>query len=212
MWHIRHQNGSTRFVQFGISTDIPVPGDYNGDGTTDIAVWRPSNGLWLLENVQGLPGGTQGDFNGNGTLDTQIQLGLSIDIPAQANYQGSPGDNKTKPAVWRSCSPPCSVPPLSQLIVERATIPGAAQADFNGNGTIDSLMQWGLAVDLPAAGDYDYGYADVAIWRPQGGYWLVEDATIFGAAQGDYNSNGRTDSQMQFGNSDDINIAGRQGP
>jgi hypothetical protein len=27
---------------------VPIPGDYNADGKTDIAVWRPEGGVWYL--------------------------------------------------------------------------------------------------------------------------------------------------------------------
>ena len=54
------------------STDIPVPGDYNGDGTTDLAVFRPGSGS------------TQGYWYINGITNTQ--WGISTDIPLSLPY------------------------------------------------------------------------------------------------------------------------------
>ena len=35
-------------VVWGAPTDVPISGDFDGDGKTDIAIWRPSTGTWWI--------------------------------------------------------------------------------------------------------------------------------------------------------------------
>jgi hypothetical protein len=79
----------TGFARFGAPTDKIVPGDYDGDGITDVAVFRPSDGTWYYR--------TSNLFN-----SVAFQFGQNGDIPQPADYDG---DRKTDFAVWRPGAP-----------------------------------------------------------------------------------------------------------
>jgi hypothetical protein len=42
-------------LHWGAPDDIPVTGDYDGDGKSDFAVWRPSSSTWYIRR-NGVPG------------------------------------------------------------------------------------------------------------------------------------------------------------
>jgi hypothetical protein len=65
-------------VQWGTAGDVPVPADYNGDGRTDIAVWRPSTGQWF---IRGQATVTWGSGSSGSLL-------VGGDIPVPADYDG----------------------------------------------------------------------------------------------------------------------------
>ena len=65
-------------IWFGTSGDWPVPGDYDGDGTGETAVFRPNQARWLARDVTAFYHGMcrfwpkPADFDGDGTADGAV--------------------------------------------------------------------------------------------------------------------------------------------
>ncbi len=62
---------------FGTTGDIPVVGDWDGDGISDAGVFRPSMGNWYL------------DYNSDGVKDKEFHFGMKGDTPIVGDWDGN---------------------------------------------------------------------------------------------------------------------------
>jgi hypothetical protein len=134
---------------FGNNGDLPVTGDWDCDGITDIGVFRPSTGQWLLD----LNGNHRWDSSGDGLYN----FGRPGDLPVTGDWNG---DGITDIGVFR--------PSTGQWLL-----------DLNGNHRWDSsgdgLYNFGRPGDLPVTGDWNGdGITDIGVFRPSTGQWLLD--------------------------------------
>ena len=189
--------------------------DFDGDGRSDISIFRPSVGQWWY--LRSSDGGNRafafgtssdklvpGDYTGDGRSDIAVfrpstgewfvlrSENLSYySFPFGASGDiPAPGDydadGQTDAAVFR--------PSTGVWYIRRST----------DGGTI--IQQFGQAGDVPVVADYDGDHrSDIAIWRASNGQWWINRSTLglisfeFGSAsdrpvQGDYTGDDKADA------------------
>ena len=166
--------------------------DFDGDGTADVSVYRPSNGAWyVIGSATGTATGTSGDCGGHPgpwrlrrrrqdrprCLPAVVQCLVCAEVdhgnprgPHLGHRGGRPGTGRLR---RRRQDRLCGVSPVDQRLVHRRSTTGTAYAVY-----------WGLSPDLPIPADFDGdGKADPTVFRPSTSTWYqLRSATGAGLA------------------------------
>ncbi len=189
------------------------PTDFDGDGRSDLTVWRPGNRVWYT-----LRSGPAGGYTGT-------TWGMAGDVLVPGDYDG---DGKSDIAVWRPGTGVWYIRPsatggytaTSWGIASDVPVPG----DYDGDGRDDRAVwrpgtgvwyvrpsaspssytsaKWGMTGDIPVPGNYLHeGRMDYTVWRAGTGIWYIFYSSYWYDAQkwgmsgdipvpGDYDADG----------------------
>jgi hypothetical protein len=203
-------------VAYGAAGDLPVVGDWDGNGTTTIGLYRPSTSTFYLRNS-----------NSTGFPDITVAFGdgLGGDVPVAGDWDGN---GTWTIGVYRPStstfylrnSNTAGFPDISVAFGAAGDLPVVGDWDGNGTMTIglfrptsnvfylrnsnsagfpDITVQFGAAGDLPVVGDWDgNGTMTIGLFRTSGNVFFLRNS----------NSAGFPDITVSYGAAGDKAIVG----
>jgi hypothetical protein len=148
--HISYVNGGVKYQKWTMSGSVTassLPGDYDGDGTNDLAVFNPANNKWYIQGVLT----TNVIVNG-------IAFGPSGGAPLSGDFNG---DHKTDLVVF---DPASNVWHIQDVATATALPNSPMQFGANFLGAI------------PMVGDFNGDHRDdLGLFVPSNGTWYVKD-------------------------------------
>jgi len=199
---------TSQVIRFGMRNGIPVTGDFNGDGLTDVGFYY--NGHWYID----LNGNTRWDAS-----DLWAKLGNDGDKPVTGDWDGDgktdigifgrawPGDPfaiRQEPGLpsadnVRRTGKQKNVPPAAQqAAMGYRTMKHTAQGDYRKD-VIDHVFHYGTPGDIPLTGDW-HGTGIHTIGLFHKGNWIL-----------DTDADGRWtdgDTRFTYGQDGDIPVVG----
>jgi len=208
-------------ITFGVAGDLPVTGDWDGNGVDDVGVFRPGSQEFQLR----LPNGR------SFTTITLTNFGQPGDLPVAGDWNGdgidTPGVFTPATGQWLLTNGPNTnntTPPVNFNFTFGLNGDTPLAGDWNGDGfdtpglfrngiaqfilsngfqgTIDiPPFLFGALGQLPLAGDWDGdGVATIGVFNPNTGTMALNNINSSG--------NGNGDLIFNFGQSGDLPLAG----
>jgi hypothetical protein len=176
-------DATVKRFNWGLGTlgDEPVIGDWDGDGRSDYAVYRQTNGAWYI-------------YRSLSSIPLIFQFGITGDRPVPADYDS---DGLTDAAVFRQSTGDWYIwltgPQHLMALHWGKDGDRPVPQDYDGDGKTDIAvyrpsegnwyilrssdqgyigLNWGISTDQPVPADYDGdGKSDIAVWRS--GVWFI---------------------------------------
>lgn len=204
-------------VPFGIAGDLPVTGDWDGNGIDDVGIFRPSTKQWLLRlqngttitlNAFGLNGDlpVAGDWNGDG-IDT---IGIFRPSTSEWILTNGPNTNNTSPPedLHIPLGQSGDIPITGDWTGAGFDSPGTFRPSnslfilsVGFGGTVDITAFFGVKGVLPFVGDWDGdGVTTIGVFNPATGTMSLNNTNTSG--------NGVGDIVFSFGLNGDTPLAG----